>query len=141
VSKPSSTIIPSERRLSDVLSEFARTMLTEFPIQGILDELVGQIVEIMPITGAGVTLISASANSRYIAASDRSALGFERLQDELGEGPCVAAFRTADSQGFLPSLYAIRAGPHGLNDSSHASSALESGRIFLTLCLGCTAIL
>ena len=30
--------------LSDVLSEFARTMLTDFPIQGILDRLVKRIV-------------------------------------------------------------------------------------------------
>lgn len=27
-------------QLSEVLSEFARTMLTDFPIQGILDQLV-----------------------------------------------------------------------------------------------------
>ena len=28
--------------LADVLSEFARTMATDFPIQGILDHLVGR---------------------------------------------------------------------------------------------------
>jgi diguanylate cyclase (GGDEF)-like protein len=94
VSEPSLTTITSERKLSEVLSEFARTMLTDFPIQGILDQLVKQIVEIMPITGAGVTLISASTNPRYIAASDHSALRYEKLQNELGEGPCVAAFET-----------------------------------------------
>ena len=44
-------------QLSDVLSEFAQTMVTDFPIQGILDHLVKRIVEIMPITAAGVTLI------------------------------------------------------------------------------------
>jgi len=94
VTEPSMTMIASERKLSEVLSEFARTMLTDFPIQGILDQLVKQIVEIMPITGAGVTLISASTNPRYIAASDHSALRYEKLQNELGEGPCVAAFQT-----------------------------------------------
>jgi diguanylate cyclase (GGDEF)-like protein len=94
VSKPSLMMAASERQLSEVLSEFARTMLTDFPIQGILDQLVKQIVEIMPITGAGVTLISASTNPRYIAASDHSALRYEKLQNELGEGPCVAAFQT-----------------------------------------------
>ncbi len=31
-----------------VLSDFARTMLTDFPIQALLDELVGRIVEIPP---------------------------------------------------------------------------------------------
>jgi diguanylate cyclase (GGDEF)-like protein len=78
--------------LSDVLSEFARTMVTEFPIQGILDHLVKRIVEIMPVSAVGVTLISPGLDPRYVAASDASALRYEKLQTELGEGPCLAAF-------------------------------------------------
>ena len=78
--------------LADVLSEFARTMATDFPIQGILDHLVLQIVDIMPISAAGVTLISPGLSPRYIAASNGSALRFEQLQTELGEGPCLAAY-------------------------------------------------
>jgi hypothetical protein len=46
----------NEETLSAVLSEFARTMATDFPIQKILDHLVERIVEILPITSAGVTL-------------------------------------------------------------------------------------
>ena len=83
--------------LSSVLSEFARTMLTDFPIQGILDHLVKRIVDIMPITAAGVTMISADLDPRYIAASNGSALRFETLQTELGEGPCLAAYRTGEA--------------------------------------------
>ena len=45
-------------QLSDVLGEFARTLLTDFPIQAILDQLVERIVDVMPVTAAGVTLIS-----------------------------------------------------------------------------------
>ncbi len=80
--------------LSDVLSEFARTMLTDFPIQSILDHLVTRIVDVLPVTAAGVTLISPGADPRYIAASNGAALRFERLQTELGDGPCVAAYHT-----------------------------------------------
>jgi diguanylate cyclase (GGDEF)-like protein len=80
--------------LSDVLSEFARTMVTDFPIQGILDHLVKRIVDIMPITEAGVTLISPGSEPRFVAASNDSALRFEKLQTELGEGPCLAAYLT-----------------------------------------------
>ncbi len=83
-----------ERQLSAVLSEFARTMLTDFPIQAILDRLVVRIVDVLPISAAGVTLITSGAEPRYVAASDRSALLFEQLQTELGEGPCLAAYRT-----------------------------------------------
>ena len=51
-------------------------------------------MDLLPITGAGVTLITPGAFPPYIAASDTSALLFERLQTELGEGPCLAAFET-----------------------------------------------
>src|SRR6201747_1795133 len=86
--KPESLV---EDRLSDVLSEFARTLVTDFPIQGILDHLVGRIVDVLPISAAGVTLISPTTEPRFIAASDESAMRFERLQTELGEGPGLGA--------------------------------------------------
>ena len=78
--------------LSDILSEFARTMVTDFPIQGILDHLVKRIVGVLPVTAAGVTLIEAGLDPQYVAASDPLALRYERLQTELGEGPCLAAY-------------------------------------------------
>src|ERR1035437_7145399 len=80
--------------LSEVLSDFARTMLTDFPIQGILDQLVKRIVEILPITAAGVTVIAPGLRPHYVAASNAAALRFERLQTELGEGPCLVAYDT-----------------------------------------------
>src|ERR1700730_11125263 len=86
-----------DRQLADLLSEFARTLVTDFPIQAILDHLVVRIVDVLPITAAGVTLISPGVNPRYVAASDESALRFEQLQTELGEGPCVAAYRTGEA--------------------------------------------
>ena len=87
----------TDQQLSDVLSEFARTMLTDFPIQGILDHLVARIVEVLPISSAGVTLISPNSSPRYVAASDSSALRYEELQTELDEGPCLAAYRSGNA--------------------------------------------
>ncbi|PZS31463.1 MAG: hypothetical protein DLM59_09920 [Pseudonocardiales bacterium] len=89
--------MPSEQQLSDVLSEFARTMLTDFPIQGILDHLVQRIVDILPIDAAGVTLIAPGLEPRYLAASNDAALRFEKLQTELSEGPCVAAYQSGEA--------------------------------------------
>jgi diguanylate cyclase (GGDEF)-like protein len=83
-----------EATLSAVLSEFAQTMVTDFPIQSILDRLVERIVGVLPIDAAGVTLISPGAAPRYVAASDGSALRFERLQTQIGEGPCLLAYET-----------------------------------------------
>jgi diguanylate cyclase (GGDEF)-like protein len=72
-------------------------MVTDFPIQGILDHLVERIVDIMPITAAGVTLISPGVEPRYVAASSPAALRFEKLQTELGEGPCLAAYASGQA--------------------------------------------
>ncbi len=90
-------IVVNEDKLSAVLSDFARTLVTDFPIQGILDHLVERIVEVLPVTSAGVTLISADMAPRFIAASDKSALCFERLQTEIGQGPCLEAYESGEA--------------------------------------------
>lgn len=90
------TEVSAEVALSRVLSEFARTMLTDFPIQGILDHLVGRIVDILPIDAAGVTVIRPGAAPHYIAASNEAALRYEELQSELDEGPCLLAYASGE---------------------------------------------
>lgn len=85
-----------EQALSEVLREFARTLVTDFPVQAILDHLVVEIVGMLPVDAAGVTLIAPGTVPRYVAASDSSALRFEQLQTELDEGPCRAAYATAE---------------------------------------------
>ena len=111
-----------DQRLATVLSEFARTMVTDFPIQSILDHLVGRIVDVLPIDAAGVSLISPGVDPRYVAASDQSAMRFERLQTELGEGPCLAAFETGEAVA-IPDLRVDDRFPR------FAERALEEGLI------------
>ncbi|WP_460808984.1 GAF domain-containing sensor histidine kinase [Nocardioides salsibiostraticola] len=89
--------------MSVVLSEFARTLVTDFPIQGILDHLVTRIVDILPIDAAGVSLITTTLEPRIIAGSDESAVRYEQLQTDLAEGPCLAAYRT-DTAISIPDL-------------------------------------
>jgi diguanylate cyclase (GGDEF)-like protein len=112
--------MPSEQQLSNVPSEFARTLVTDFPIQAILDHLVRRIVDVLPITAAGVTLISPDSDPRYVAASDGSALRYEELQTELGEGPCLAAYHTGEAV----SVADLRGDPRFPN---FAPRALEAG--------------
>jgi diguanylate cyclase (GGDEF)-like protein len=90
-------VVAQDDKLSAVLSEFARTLGTNFPIQYILDHLVERIVDVLPITAAGVTLISDGMAPRYVAASDESVLRFEQLQIEIGQGPCLVAFESGDT--------------------------------------------
>jgi diguanylate cyclase (GGDEF)-like protein len=83
--------VVDEAKLSAALAEFARTLTTDSPIQRTLDDLVMRIVEILPITASGITLISAGQVPRYISASDVSPLRFERLQVQIGQGPSLMA--------------------------------------------------
>jgi len=86
-----------EEELSEVLSDFARTLITDFPIQGILDHLVARIVDVLPVTAVGVTLITEGMAPRYVAASDESALCYELLQTENTQGPCISAFNSGEA--------------------------------------------
>ena len=81
-------------KLVRVLSEFASTLATDFSIRSILDHLVLEIVDILPVTSAGVTLIEPHEDPRYMAASDAAALRFEDLQSTYGEGPCLLAYHS-----------------------------------------------
>lgn len=87
----------NHEEFSSVLAEFARTLLTDFPIQSILDHLVDRIVDVLPVTAAGVTLIALDRHPHYIAASDQDALDYEQMQSEVGEGPCLVAYETREA--------------------------------------------
>jgi diguanylate cyclase (GGDEF)-like protein len=78
----------------DVLGEFAHTVLADFPIQAILEHLVRRIVEVLPISGAGVTVIASSTRPSFLAASDATALHYERLQIEMDDGPSLEAYKS-----------------------------------------------
>jgi diguanylate cyclase (GGDEF)-like protein len=83
--------------LSLTLREFARTMVTDFSREEILDGLVNRIASEMPVSSAGVTLITPERGPRYAAASDSDALRFERLQSDFDQGPCVRAYETGEA--------------------------------------------
>ena len=114
-----------EDTLSSVLSDFARTLITDFPIQGILDHLVERIVDVLAVTGAGVTLISPGRAPHYVAASNADALAFERLQTELGQGPCLVAYETGRAVA-LPDLALDRRFP----EFASAAAAAGLGAVF-----------
>ena len=86
-----------DQKLAQVLVEFAHTLGTDFSIQGILDHLVVNIVDVLPVTGAGVMLMGGEQQLHFVAASNAMVLEIESLQNELGEGPCLEAYRTDEA--------------------------------------------
>jgi diguanylate cyclase (GGDEF)-like protein len=82
--------------LTKVLVEFAETLGTDFSAQRILEHLVKRIVDILPVTGAGVMLMGERQELHFVAASNSTVLEIETLQNELIEGPCLDAYRTGE---------------------------------------------
>ena len=113
-----------DQRVLDVLSEFARTVVTDFPIRAILDDLVLRVVELLPIDSAGVTIISLGHGPREMAASNAMALRLEGLQTKLGAGPCVAAF-DSNAAILIPDMRADKRFPSFTEHSdSHGLAAV-----------------
>ncbi len=83
--------------LADLLIEFAHTLGEGYEIQQILDHLVVRIVDVLPVTGAGVMLMDSAGDLHFAAASNDAILAIETLQNELGEGPCLEAYQSGDS--------------------------------------------
>lgn len=86
-----------EQRLTTVLVDFARTLTGDFSIQKILDHLADRVVEVIPVSGAGVLLMASDTEHHFAAASDDAILEIESLQMQLQEGPCLQAYRTGEA--------------------------------------------
>lgn len=84
----------NHQRLAGVLTDFARNLVSDYRIDDMLDMLCREVVEIMPVTGAGVMLTDEPGDLRFVAASNGLIRKIEDLQIELGEGPCLHAYQT-----------------------------------------------
>jgi hypothetical protein len=88
----------SYQGLAQVLAEFAHALGTDFSIPKILDHLVRGVVDILLVTGAGVMVMvmvmGEGQELHFVASSNEVVMRIEGLQNELGEGPCLQAYRT-----------------------------------------------
>lgn len=83
-------------KLNELLITFARTLVTEYAIDEMLDRLCSQVVEVLGCEGAGVMLEDDAGHLRFVAASDEKVRQIEALQIEFGEGPCLHAYQTGE---------------------------------------------
>ena len=83
-------------KLSEALSRLARRMAADPPVESILGELVVRVVEVLPVTSAGVTLRTPGHEHPFVTGSDPVALRLEQLQADLGEGPHLEALHTGE---------------------------------------------
>ena len=75
----------------------------EHSIETILDRLVLRVVDVLPVTGAGVVIIRKHDALQFSTSSDAVIQELERLQNSFVDGPCLEAYRTGE-QVLVPDL-------------------------------------
>lgn len=81
--------------------EIVNDVLTASQDGSVLDRLCEASVDALPVTGAGLALMTDRGHGGTLAATDGPASTMEDLQYTLGEGPCLDAYR--DGQPVLQS--------------------------------------
>lgn len=83
-------------RLVDVLTDLPHGILGDYDLGEVMGSLGDDIADILEVAGAGVMLEDEAGHLRFVAASDPVLGRLEELQVELGEGPCLLAYRTGE---------------------------------------------
>jgi GAF domain-containing protein len=83
-------------RLLEVLSRLPAALVEDFDLEDVMSRLGDDIAAVFGVAGAGVMLEDRDGHLRFVGASDPVLRTLERLQIELGEGPCLLAYRTGD---------------------------------------------
>ena len=75
--------------------DYARTLSRRYDIGEVLYRLTDQVVEILDVDGAGVSLADQGA-LRFVTASDEDIAAIEEQQVALSQGPCHDAYASGD---------------------------------------------
>lgn len=74
------------------LSGFAATLVREYDIDTVLDELTERVTATLGLAGSGVTLLQ-EGGLRFVTAIPDAAVDLERTQQDQRQGPCLEATR------------------------------------------------
>ncbi|WP_108664598.1 GAF and ANTAR domain-containing protein [Euzebya rosea] len=83
-----------DRKLMQVLLNFAHTMASDYSAADALDELLHQAPSLLGVDGLGVMLLDDNDDLRFVSASDDRVRLIEQLQLDYDEGPCLLAYIT-----------------------------------------------
>jgi GAF domain-containing protein len=99
-------------RESDVtatLIRLADTLVEDFDLLDVLDELARDCVRLLGVTAAGLLLVGPGGELHVVAASSERTRLLELFQLQRDEGPCLDCYRTGESVS-APDLAAQAAG-------------------------------
>jgi len=77
----------------DALSAFAKTLVRRYDVDAVLTDLLGRVVQVLELSGGGVSLWEAG-DPRFVSAVSTAARELEEVQSVTGQGACVLAYRT-----------------------------------------------
>jgi GAF domain-containing protein len=78
----------------DVLSRFSESLVGAYELDKVMADLGRDVCQALGVAGAGVMLADEDGRLSFVTTSDDSLARLETLQLELGEGPCLLAYRT-----------------------------------------------
>jgi GAF domain-containing protein len=82
--------------LRRAFGDYARTIAGRYDIGEVLYRLTDQIVDVLGVSGAGVSLGDGDNNLQFVTATDQPTTAAEEGQIEAREGPCHDAFRSGE---------------------------------------------
>ena len=97
------TELEREQRVSEAFVALADTLVDDYDIIDLLDQLVAHCVALLAADAAGIMLADPREQLRPVAASSEDAETMELLQLQSDEGQCLEAYRTA-TQVRIPDL-------------------------------------
>jgi hypothetical protein len=76
-----------------VLSDFAHTLARRFEVSEVLYRLTENVMSILKVAGAGVSLVDDQGRLRPVTAVNELTAELERVQEAAQQGSCVDSFR------------------------------------------------
>ncbi|MFI2242135.1 GAF and ANTAR domain-containing protein [Streptomyces chrestomyceticus] len=86
-------ITESQARVAEAMRDLVHRT-TDFDPLELLHDLTAHVAALLPVAGAGVTVLDELERVEYATASDERCRHLEQVQIELDEGPCLEATRT-----------------------------------------------
>ena len=80
--------------ISDVLVEFARTLVREHDVERVLSRFMNRVVDVLDVWGAGVSLADETGRLRFVLATDEVLSTLQALEDDMEKGPCRESYDT-----------------------------------------------
>lgn len=86
-------VTESQARVAEVMRDLVHRT-TDFDPLELLHDLTAHVAALLPVAGAGVTVLGDLGAVEYATASDERCRHLEQVQIDLDEGPCLEATRT-----------------------------------------------